>query len=1155
MKFKLKLKNIYLIIFALQGILFAQQDYLTRIVSDSIQINFDNHYSISQVSIIPNSETIQLRNKLLKKDDYHFFYSEGYFTLSDSLPYSIFDTLIVTYRSINLALKKVYQKRKLALKVDEITKDTLRYVEETSSGFSADEIFGPNLQKSGTIVRGFTVGTTNDFSLNSGLRLQLSGRISDEIEIVAALTDENTPIQPEGNTERLDELDKVFIQIKHKNASGTFGDYELNRKQGEFGFISRKLQGLMGEFHFENENGYVAIASSRGKFNTNNFNGQDGVQGPYLLSGINNEKDIIIIAGSEKVYVDGVEMKRGERNDYIIEYSNSRITFTPNRLITSASRITVDFEYTDRRYARNFFGTGIQSQFFDKKLGVQFQYIREGDNQDAPIDISLSDSDKKILAAAGDNRNAAAKSGVSLALPDSLGNIRGAYQMRDTLINNQTITYYVYSPGDSLAVYNVSFSFVGDGLGDYSRQSLGNYTFVGIKNGSYLPIIYLPLPELKQVGNLVVDLNLIKDVSLSLELAGSSWDQNRFSSIDDNNNFGYARNIFLTMNPKKVEVGNVNLGKIGFSYKDRFTQSKFTSADRINEIEFSRNYNLTSTDQPEDETLREANLTLIPVDKLNINSSYGLLKKGSNFTSNRYNNTVRYSDNQNINVNYNLDYVSSKNNLLKSDWLRQKGDASYLLWKLKPGVEFLAEDKKDHLDSDSLLNGSLRYLEVDPFLELVDLGGLNLSAKYSMRNDYLPIDGIMFKESNSVTQYYELRYSGIREVSSTLNFTLRNKKYTEVFKQQGNLDNQSILIRSQSKFNLWKPLRGDLYYEVSTQRSAKLQKVYVRVTKGTGNFKYLGDLNKNGIADDDEFEPAVYDGDFVQITIPTDQLYPVIDLKTSTRWHFNFKDAFDNNNLISSLLKPISTETFWRVQENSREEDYKKIYLLHFSAFQNPDKTIRGSNYIQQDVYLFENDQDLSIRLRYDQSKSLDQYSGGSERGYKREKGIRIKFRMIKEMTNQTEFINGDDNVNSNSSSNRSRAIKSNTLNTDFSYRPERNIEVGFKIQTGRSTDYYPATPTVIDLNSQTLRFNLSFAGTGRLRIEFERDELSANTTENVLPFELVGANSIGKNFYWRFNFDYRISSNLQSTISYDGRSQGKLPVIHTARAEVRAYF
>ena len=127
----------------------------------------------------------------------------------------------------------------------------------------------------------------------------------------------------------------------------------------------------------------------------------------------------------------------------------------------------------------------------------------------------------------------------------------------------------------------------------------------------------------------------------------------------------------------------------------------------------------------------------------------------------------------------------------------------------------------------------------------------------------------------------------------------------------------------------------------------------------------------------------------------------------------------------------------------------RKFILLHFSDFQNPDKTIRGSNYIQQDVYLFENDEDLSIRLRYDQSKSLDQYSGGSERGYKRERSMRIKFRMVKEMTNQTEYTNNNDNALTNSSSNRSRAITGNTINTDFSYRPERNIEVGFKSRSG----------------------------------------------------------------------------------------------------------
>lgn len=1125
-------------------------------MTDTIPINFDNYYSLAHVSIVPNSEIIRLRNKILTSKDYLFSYETNSFRLSDSLAYSIFDTLYVTYKSYKIGLKKNYKNRSLVIKYNKESGDTVRVSTVEQEGISAESIFGSNIEKSGTLVRGFTVGTNQDFSLNSGLRLQLSGRLSDDIEVVAALTDENTPIQPEGNTERLDELDKVFIQIKHPNASGTFGDYQLQRKQGEFGVIDRKLQGLLGEFNFKNNNGYLAIASSRGKFTTNNFNGIDGVQGPYILSGINSERDIIVLAGTEKVYLDGIEMKRGEGNDYTIDYSNAQITFTPKRLITSYSRISVDFEYSDRNYSRNFFATGVQSKLLNDALGVQFQYMREGDNQDAPVDISLSEDDKKILAAAGDDRNKAVKSGISLATPDSLGIVRGLYVKVDTVINKDSITYYRYDPGNPSAIYNVSFSFVGDGAGDYNRESLGNFQFVGKGNGTYLPLVFLPLPQLKQLANIVVDLNPAKDITLNLEYAGSLWDQNRFSSIDDGNNYGYARNIFLKINPQKIDIGSLSLGKAGLSYKDRFVQNKFTSLDRINEVEFNRYYNITSSEENVDEELREINLNLIPIELLNINAMGGFLKRGNDFNSDRFNNTLNFSNNKNFQVNYNYDYVQSRNLSLRSSWLRQSGSGFYKLWKLKPGVEFLAENKRDKLSpKDSLLSSSLKYYEIDPFLDLVDLGSINLSAKYSLREDYLPINGIMFDESKSIAQFYQLSYNGIKQVNSTLDFTYRIKKYKEAFKEQGLLNNETILIRSQTKLNLWEPAKGNLYYEVSTQKSAKLEKVFVKVQQGTGNFKYLGDLNNNGVADENEFEPTIYDGDYIEVTVPTDKLYPVINLKTSTKWRFEFAKMFDKSSTAWKILSPLSTETLWRIEENSTEQDYSKIYLLHLSYFQNEDKTISGSNFIQQDAFFFENDPDFSLRFRYSQMKSLNQFSGGVERAFNRERSLRINFRMIEEMSNQTDLVNETDNVYAPPTSNRKRLITNNNITSDFSYRPERNIEVGFKIKAGRSEDDYPANPTIIDINSQTLRFNLSFAAQGRLNIEIERDELSANTTENVIPFEITEGNQIGKNYFLSINFDYRISTNLQSTLSYDGRALAGSPIVHTARAEVRAYF
>jgi len=783
--------------------------------------------------------------------------------------------------------------------------------------------------------------------------------------------------------------------------------------------------------------------------------------------------------------------------------------------------------------------------------------MREGDDQDSPIDISLSEADKNSLSLAGDDRNKAVKSGVKLAEPDSSGIIKGIYTKVDTIFNGEAFSYYVYDPGDSLSLYTVSFTYVGDGKGDYIRQSLGYYNFIGIGRGSYLPIIFLPLPQLKQMGNFVIDINPFENVTLSLEYAGSLWDKNRLSALDDGDNYGYARNISLKVAPTQILIGELDLGKAGLTYRDRFIQDKYTSLDRFNDVEFNRNYNSANQTEIKDESLREIGISLQPVKELSINSSAGFLRKGDNFLSDRYNNLLRFTDIKNFNMEYNLDYVKSKNATLSSNWLRHKGNAFYTFWYLKPGIEFLAEDKQDkQAQKDSILTGSLKYFEYSPYIELMEISGFRMLTKYGLRDDYLPLNGSMVKESKSNTYSLEMNYGGIREINTNFVLTFRNKKYDGIFKTKGFLDNETILIRSRTKFTFWERLlNGDFYYEVSTQKSAKLQKVFVRVEQGTGNYVYLGDLNNNGIADENEFEPTLFDGDYIQVTLPTDELFPVIDLKTSTRWKINFSEIVDVKTLIGKIVSPISSETYWRIEENSRETDYGNIYLLKLSTFQNENTTIRGSNYLQQDFFLFENDQELSLRFRFTERNALNQFSNGFERYYNRERSLRIKFKMIKEISNQTDIVNQVDNVSAPVNSNRVREINSNNIISEFSYRPDRNIEVGFRIKAGRSEDTHPVSPTVIDLNSQLIRFNLSFLSAGRLRIEIERNELTSNTTENTIPYELTNGNQIGKNYYWRLNFDYKLSSFLQTTISYDGRVQGASKVIHTARAEARAYF
>lgn len=253
---------------------------------------------------------------LLRSKDYEIDYRSGKITFASSLREQLKrDTLhhsfVVHYQALPIMFQPEYSLRHLEVRRDSTGKKQT-YIASTTASILSEDLFGSGLKKSGSLVRGFTVGTNRDMSLNSGLRLQLSGKLAQDIEINAALTDENSPIQPEGTTQTLREVDKVYVEIKSPNYAVTLGDFNLNVSQsegGEFGQLNRKLQGAHGTATFSKIGGAdfdgsvsVTAGTARGIFMTNQLQGMDGVQGPYQLSDQNGQKQILIIAGSERVY-------------------------------------------------------------------------------------------------------------------------------------------------------------------------------------------------------------------------------------------------------------------------------------------------------------------------------------------------------------------------------------------------------------------------------------------------------------------------------------------------------------------------------------------------------------------------------------------------------------------------------------------------------------------------------------------------------------------------------------------------------------------------------------------------------------------------------------------------------------------------------------
>jgi hypothetical protein len=1119
--------------------------------ADTFAVDYRNRYRLQEVVVLPGSARLFLDGALVDSAYYRIDYATGEFRLADSLDYAADDTIVVAYRSVPVTLKREHRKRSLERRYVEALGDTARVV-AAESAFGADAVFGPEMKRSGMISRGFRLGTNNDLTLQSGFRLQLEGRLAEDVSIVAALTDENTPIQPEGSTERLEELDKVFIRVEHPNAVGVFGDYDYSKRIGEFDAVERKLQGLTAETRFERANGFGAFAGSRGKFNTNRFGGIDGVQGPYRLSGTGGSEDIVVVAGSERVFLDGERLTRGEANDYTIDYATAEITFTVERLIDASSRIVAEFEYADRRYARNFYGVGADAAFLEDRLRAAVVYHQEGDDKNAPIEILLSDEDKRALEEAGDDPLKAARDGAKLAPLDSTGVRDGVYVRVDTTIDGASRTIYRYDPGSEDAEYLVSFSRVGEGAGDYERVTLGNYRYVGEGAGAYAPVVRLPTPSAARMAATRVEAELFEGATLALDLAGTLNDRNLFSDLDDEDNGAYARNARFDWTIDDADAFGADLGEIALSFRERYVEARFAPLDRFRDVEFERTYDAEGG--VGNETLREATAAWRPTETTNLSLGYGSLARGEDLQSDRWNARLELDEELGA-ADLRADAVSSERGSTTSEWLRSEGEGFAKAGVLRPGVEYLVEDRRERAAGDSLSASSHAYYEAAPYAAAEFAGGLTLALGVSRRLERSALGGELRDASLADGARFDFEYRGSRRFTTDWRFAIVDKDYYAEFESPTNLDQQTVVVRSRTSARSDdRAFEASVTYEAAAERAARMERRFVKVEEGAGNYEYLGDLDGDGVSEESEFEPTAYDGDFIMIETPTDELFPVVDLAAGGRCKIRLEPLVGATG-VGAWLAPISTETRLRLEEKNKEERVEKIYFLDFSSFLDPELTMRGYQFVQQDVHLFERERDFSARFRFNQRRNLSQFYSGAEFGYRRERSVRVEFAPMREIGAKVEFVEEIDNLEGSSSANRNRRVEGTETSIDFSYRPVPEVEAGFVVAVGSSRDARPDPNVNLETNAQTLRLRASIGDAGRLRAEVERKEYLADRVDLAPAFELTDGNPFGKNYFWRVNFDHRFGANLQATIAYDGRLREGGDPIHTMRAEARAFF
>jgi hypothetical protein len=1024
----------------------------------------------------------------------------------------------------------------------------------------------------GSFSRGVSIGNSQNLAVNSNFDLQLIGDLGNGLKIVAAITDESLPIQAEGNTQQLQEFDKVFIQVSKNKTTLTAGDYVLGRPESHFMNYFKKLKGLNIATSFDRGKNIQlttqgSFAISNGKFARQNLVTSEGNQGPYRLVGPNGERFIIVLAGTEKVYFNGQLLKRGYDFDYVIDYNRAELVFTPTRVIARDARVIVEFEYTDISYLRSLYAAN--TTFKGKKWKVDFNFYNEQDSKNGTGDLELDSTAIRILTQGGEELEGINRSGIrNIALSDRTQSNLILYKRIYDLDDPEALVIQFTTNIDS-AAYTAIFSEVAPGLGDYvidnSLAKNGRiYRYVGKGMGTYLPIIQLIPPEKKQLITLGGRYQISKSTDVNGEFSFSHQDRNRLSNIGNNDNMGVAAYF---EGGRTFKLDSIGSWKLSTRASHEFVHRDFKSLNPYRVAEFTRDWNIATFSDKGDEHLSNVKAILSKGEAIHLDLSSGIFTKSSLYQGLRQQAQFSYRYGR-WQVRSTTNYLQSKikSLLTNTTFLRPNAELTYHLTKDKRWAMSVLYDgesnQSKHQETNILLARSYTYHYGKASLRHELSESFGLVAAVSQRVDDLFKSDKLARAAKATEIELGGKWTPRNSSDLQWNIIARDLSILQPELLPNDISKKSLLGKLDYNWDLLRSgIRSTTSYNTSSGQEPKIEYVFQRVEVGQGDYFLINETEIPNLTNvqDFRYDPSNPLSKYIRLTLVNNEFIRTNNIELNQNFQFDGsriwekKDSVEQS-LMAKFASKISTQSNLRF--NKKQLASSAFGFQDYFNFGLGDTSIVAYTTNNTHSIFFNRGQvkyDLQLGSR-NNSIRVTQVNGIEDRGLNA-LFARIRWNIVTPLDIYFHYEQSNKTYASALFKDRNLNIEARSFKPEINYRPtgqSRIILRGtytakkqllLKKEKATISEYYAeyslrkSQKYSIDLRCSYLK--IAFAGAANSPIEYDMLESLKN----------------GDNFLWGGQVTKRLAKNIDLSFVYDGRKTGVSPMIHIGRAQMKATF